>query len=531
MRRRLSLFVLLASACVFLATLYLLWIESSPSAFGTSSPSQLPYTFLGGVSFYGWAGPYGSAAALAAVALVLGSGASLLRPQLQTRLPLASAGAVLLYLALLDAANLHGSAVFEETFQHVSTHLAPGAYLGMGSAAVAFLAAVGVRWEEVARRPSVSAVAALASTAGLLAAFILPWLNVHAPQVRTGGATGYQISSVGSGVIVFIAALACFALPLWLRGGPPGGRLFAALGVAVLVGGGLSTLGGLHWPYEAWLQLGCSLGLVVLALAAGRGLRISRPPVADAAAVAAGALLVGSLFLPWQRFGGPGSSFSGWGVAEASTAGGLAVILLVLLLGYGRLSVGLAVGAAIYVAAAGSEITQLPQAQLGYGAVLGFAGAALLLVASARRLGSVPPGRRRLLLRLAPMLACAGFLAIPVATLTGRLSHRFVLDSPWHWYWLELGAILVALRLLGRWLAGPSGDDELVLLPLGLLALTVLTVVEAHSAFGRIGWEGWVGLGLSLLLVVIGWVERTSRLEKLRVPKEIWRVDRLPGES
>jgi hypothetical protein len=531
MSRRLSLLVLLASACVFLASLYLLWSESAPPAAQASTPSQIP-VFTGGVAFSGWAGIYGSAAALAAVTLVLGAGVSLLRRQLAIRLPLASAGAALLYLTLLNAAWVQGVSVFEGTFQNVSVHLARGAWLGIASAAIAFLAAVGARWEEVARRPLVPAVIALALTVGLLAAFILPWLHVHPPHARTGGAFGFEVSNLGSSVVVFIATVACFGLPLWRRGAPPGRRLCAALGMVVLVAGGLSTLGThRHWPYETWLQLGCSLGLVALALVTSRGLRISWPPIADAAAVAAASLLVASLFLPWQKFRGVGGSVSGWAIAQAPTAGGLAVILLVLLLGFRRLYVELAVGAAIYVMASGFAITQLPLTHLGYGAPLGFAGAALLLVAAARRLGSVPPDRRRLLVRLVPMLACVAFLALPVATLTERLSHQLEFYSPWHWYWLELGAILVALRLLGRWLAGPKADDELVLLPLALLALTVLTVVEAHNALDVLTWQSWLSLGLCVLLAVLGWLERTRGLESFRVPEEIWRVDRLPGES
>jgi hypothetical protein len=42
------------------------------------------------------------------------------------------------------------------------------------------------------------------------------------------------------------------------------------------------------------------------------------------------------------------------------------------------------------------------------------------------------------------------------------------------------------------------------------------------------GWESWVSFGLCLLLAVLGWLERTNRLESFRVPEEIWRVDRLP---
>ncbi len=44
MRRRLPLFALLASASAFLASLYLLWIESKLNA------------FYGGAALYGWAG-------------------------------------------------------------------------------------------------------------------------------------------------------------------------------------------------------------------------------------------------------------------------------------------------------------------------------------------------------------------------------------------------------------------------------------------------------------------------------------------
>ena len=373
---------------------------------------------------------------------------------------------------------------------------------------------------------------ALALTIGLLAAFILPWLRVHAPYVGSG-ATGYQFSGVHDTVGIFIALLACLSLPVSGPRMPPGRRLAATLGLGVLVAGGLSTLGTTtHWRYEEWLQLGCSLGLVALALAASRGLRSSRLPIAGAGAAAAASLLVASMFLPWQKTscgGGPCSSTSGWTMTESAIAGGLAVILLVLLLGFRRLSVELAVGVAIYATAAGFAATQFPRAHLGYGAPLGFAGAALLLVAAARRIGNVPPSRKRLLVRLAPIAVCLGFLAIPVATIIRRLGQAPDFHSPWqYWYWLTVGAILVALRLLGRWLGGPKADDELVLLPLVLLALTVLALTVTHRAFGVIGWESWVSIALCVLLAVLGWLERTRRLDSFRVPEEIWRVDRLP---
>jgi hypothetical protein len=257
-------------------------------------------------------------------------------------------------------------------------------------------------------------------------------------------------------------------------------------------------------------------------------------PVADAAAVAAASLLVFSMFLPWQKICGPGSgacaTYSGWTLADSATAGGLVVILLVLLLGFRRLFVELAVGAAIYVTAAGFATTQPHEhANLGYGAPLGFAGAALLLVAAVRRLPTVPTGQKRRLTRLLPTVACLGFLALPIATLTERFAPRLDFDSPWrYWSWLGVAGILVALRLLGRWVGGPKADDELVLLPLALLVLTVFAVILTRRTFGTVSWESWASIGICLLLTVLGWLERSGGLENFRVPEEIWRVDQLP---
>lgn len=531
MRRRLSLFVLLAASCVFLASLYLTWVASAgPNATLNNSPQGLLNLFSGGISYNGW-GAYGQVAALLALALVAGVGASLLRSQLVTRLPWSSCGLALLYLALLNAAELHGVGVFRGAFAHHRVHLGAGAYVGLASASVAFLAAVAARRDVLTRRPTVPTAVAFALTICLLTAFILPWLHVRVPRVGRGAAIAYQLSSLGHTQVVFIALLGCFGLPLWRRRTPPGGCLAAALGLAVLVAGVLSTLGThVHWPYEAWLQLGCALGLVALALATERGQRLSMPPVADVAAVVAGSLLIASMFLPWQKTcaGESCLSQSGWTLTGSATAGGLAVVLLVLLLGLRGLFVELAVGAAVYVMVTGLEVTQLRLTHLGYGAPLGFAGAALLLVAAARRL-RVRREPRRLLTRLVPIAACLGFLAIPVLTLTGRLSPQLEIESPWRLYWVEVAAVLLAIRLLGRWLGGPKDDVELVLLPLALLAVTALDLIDIRTE--GISWQGWASVVLCAILVAFGWIERNGGLERLRVPDEVWRVDRLPGEN
>lgn len=41
-------------------------------------------------------------------------------------------------------------------------------------------------------------------------------------------------------------------------------------------------------------------------------------------------------------------------------------------------------------------------------------------------------------------------------------------------------------------------------------------------------WGAIILVELCLLLAVFGWIEEDRGLEGLRVPEEIWRVDRLP---
>lgn len=521
MRERVPLVVLLVSSLAFLASLYLTWVAGGPRAVDNSPTGVLD--LFSGISYGGW-GPYGQAAAVMALALGAAAGASLLRPRMSDRLPLATSALSLVFFAVLDAAEAHGSGVFRGAFERVHVHLALGAYVGVASAAVACFAVLVLRWGELFRRPSTPEVLAQGLTFGVLAAFLLPWLHVRVPHVGRG-ATGYQITYVGDDAVIFAAAGAIFALLLWRRGTPPGRRLGAVAGIAVLVGASLSPLGvHRHWPYEVVLELGCVLGLLVLALATARDLRIPRPAFTDLAAVAAAALLVVSLSLPWDGIcAGTCAASSGWAQADTVTAGGLAVILAALLLGSGRFAVELAVAAAIYVTAAGVQLTELTR--LGYGAPLGFAGAALLLLASAARLRTVPINPRRVLVRLVPIATCLAFLAIPVAALTSTFPSRPALDSPWRVFWLEVAAIVVALRLLGRWLTRPRHDEELVSLPLALLALTTLDLIVIRS---QIGWEGWASAGLCVLLLALGWFERSRGLRGFRLPEEIWRVDRLP---
>jgi hypothetical protein len=79
-------------------------------------------------------------------------------------------------------------------------------------------------------------------------------------------------------------------------------------------------------------------------------------------------------------------------------------------------------------------------------------------------------------------------------------------------------AVLLAAILLGA--SAFLGE-----LALGLLGLTALELIYER---GEIGWEDWASVVLCLLLVALGWLERNGGLEKLLVPEEIWRFDRLP---
>jgi hypothetical protein len=323
--------------------------------------------------------------------------------------------------------------------------------------------------------------------------------------------------------------IASFGLTFWFGVRSPLKRLSAAAVLLVLVLGGFSVLGThTHWPYEAWLAIGCAVGLLALAVASNRERPIVPLQRADAVALTGATVLLGSLFLNWQGscgFGGPNrtcSVLNGW---SGGLTGGLAGILVVLLLGFRYLSPELAVTIAIYVLGSGFALTA--HGSLGYGAFVGFAGAALLLVA----LGSLPRKPVHADARLIPVAASVAFLAIPVATLSGRLSTNIEINGGWRLPLLEAAAIVVGLRLIGRWLSGPAADLELLVLPVALCAFTALDLGEKQRVH-FIGWEGWLAVFLSVLLVVLGWFGQRGGLDSFRIPDEIWRIDRIStGEN
>jgi hypothetical protein len=322
--------------------------------------------------------------------------------------------------------------------------------------------------------------------------------------------------------------VASFGLTFWFGRRRSLKRLAAAAVILVLVVGGFSVLGThAHWPYQAWLAIGCAVGLLALAVASNRERPRAALRRADAVALTGATVLLASLFFNWQTFcaSGPNRTCyvsNGWG---GGLTGGLTGILVVLLLGFRYLSPELAVTIAIYVLGAGLAYTA--HGSLGYGAFAGFAGAALVLVAVALQ----PMTRIRAGVRLIPVAASFAFLAIPVAALSDRLSTEIEINGSWRLLLLEAAAIVVALRLIGRWLSGPAADVELLVLPVALLALTGFDLAE-RLHIHVIGWEGWLALALCLLLVVLGWLGQRGSLDNFRIPDEIWRVDRISaGEN
>jgi hypothetical protein len=510
-KTRLPLLAILGSSLAFLASLFLNWTSAAPVEHKVGALGIID--LYDAFSWNGWASTFGEAAAVAAVALALCALVSIFRPAREALLPFGGCATAVAILTLVNAAELRA---FNSTYQGLPVHLGPGAYVGGAAALTAFLSAAWVSHDEISERWTAAAATLL--TIGLVAAFVLPAVNGHSFQGLPG-------LSWGTAVMFLTAS---FGLTFWFGEGAPRKRLAAAVVILVLVVGGFSVLGThMHWPYEAWLATGCATGLVALAAASSR----ERPPAAlgraDAVALTGATLLLASLFFNWQRSCGFGPTRRCYveNMWSGGLTGGLVGILLVLLVGFRHFSPELAVTIAIYVMGAGFGYTAY--GSLAYGAFAGFAGAALLLVAVGLQLRK--PVRAGI--RLVPVFYCVAFLAIPVATLTGRLSTEMQISGEWRLILLKAAAIVVGLRLIGRWLSGRAADDELVVLPVALLALTSLDLGERQH-FYFIGWEGWLGLALCVLLLVLGWIGQRGSLDNFRIPDEIWRIDRISaGEN
>ncbi|HEX6700751.1 MAG TPA: hypothetical protein VF101_08485 [Gaiellaceae bacterium] len=545
MRRAWPVFLLLAGGLAFLASLYMPWQEAScgPRCGDGGDVFGLLNLFPEGLSIDGWSSGIGDAAALVALSLAGGAIAALVRPNLTKRLPLGLSALVASYFAFAVAAQSRSFGNQRQVgLTGIDFHYAYGAYLGVAGGVVALLAAAALRRGELARERSASRAAALVLGLALLVSFLLPWQ-------RIGGQQPIKFLGIESPAAVLAAVAACLAVASWTSRSSVGERLGVSATTALFTGAavGAVTLGASR-AYGAWLALGLALALVLIAVFGApsvvRLVRLSSQAVATAAAAA---LLVAAFFLPWQKVCYPSSADLGpyagrcvstdaWVTIAGSAAAPLAMMVLVMSLGWRRLHtqvVELVAGIALLVATLGFEVAapDLPGFRVGYGAIVGFSAAAVLMVLAVARLRPGPLDRTRLLLRVVPMAACLAYLVIVVVpwwdVLPGRVQAQSFarFSSP---SWLTVAGVLLALHLLTSWARRIAVPGEsaypLVLLPLALLALAAAELVRFRDV--GITWGGGLVVGLCIVLAVLGGIEQREGLESFRVP-ELLRVDRL----
>lgn len=523
MRGRIPLFVLLASALTFLASLFLPWITvtEGQGLFDQVAPGRPD----------GWVAGPGDVAVLLVIAIVVVGIAVLRHPRFAAGLPIAGLGVALGYFAVAVAVTVRSPGLFRGvTWTY-------GFYLGLASAGVVVLSGLTCRssafpWP----RDATDVTAAVLGTA-LLVSFLLPWYGFASPT--------YTVYGVGLPTAA-IVALSLILGAGWLHGDTGRHwRLPLAIAVAVLTGGTAGAV--LPAPlsainrYGMWIGIGCAVSLVALEAARAWPVRVPDLPHRLAAVrLGAAVLLIVALFLPWLEFHAFGTlhGSDGWYPSTGAAAGSLCLLLLAALALPELENYGLDASVAIVIfvsalATAFREETFIYR--IGYGAFVGIAAAGVLLFTALMRLrpGGVEP--RRVLERAVPLAAsilCVAAVIVP---------SWFVLPQAWRYQaapltnWLAVPALLLALYLVRLWVTRvqvPSRaktGSRLTVAPLVLLTLPSLELIRNRDA--EISWGAVILVGLCLLLAIFGWVEESRGLEGFRIPEEIWRIDRLPGEG
>jgi hypothetical protein len=532
--KRLPLYVLLASALTFLVSLFLPWRETTTSALVFGTDQGQPALFRNG-GIVGWSALAGDVAVLLVVATVLTTVAALHRPQLAPRLPIGSLGVALGYFAVAVALEVHAlGQVFSGAFTG-TPHAAPsswayGFYLGLTSAGLAVLSAVVYRWRGLPPLPGASDALAVLLGSALLVSFLLPWLGLP------GGETAnYGIQSAPAA----IAALALILGGGWLlREAGQRWRLPVAGAIAVLTGGAASDVSfSYDHRYGTWIGVGCAVSLVALEAVRAWPVRLPvLPRGLTAVRAGAAALLSVALFLPWQQLHAgltPERTADGWSLVTGAAAGGLCLLLLAFpaLPALESYVLDTVVAVAVFATVAGTAVrAESSFLRIGYGAFLGIAAAGILLVTALVPLRVGHVDRRRALARAVPLGASVLCVAAVVVSLW------FVLPVSWRFQagalsgGLAVPGVLLGLYLLRLWALRvrspePAGHG-LTLAPLVLLALASLELIRYRNA--EVIWSAVILVGLCLLLALCGWIEERRGLENVRVPDEIWRVDRLP---
>ncbi|MEK6274066.1 MAG: hypothetical protein AABM30_01855 [Actinomycetota bacterium] len=478
---------------------------------------------------------------LAAVA-----GAAWVRPGLARRLPLGRCALLAGYFGIAV-----GFQTRSETWKlGESFHYAYGAYVGLAATIIILVAAGAERRRELARYRSASLLVLLLLVAGLLVAFLLPWVqgNFYVDNEAVATFTYLGIASAAAAV----AAVFAICLPVaWSRPGATPVQRLALAGVVVLFTGAAAVsfppFSG-HRAYGVWVALGLAASLLLLSLVDGpRSLRLAQPSWRQLVAASAGALFVAALFLPWQRecydanrgfgpLGGHCLSANAWTrTLPAAAAALLALALVAAILGPRRLRlsvVELAAGFGLLVATIGFSLQEGGGGGFhvghAFGSTIGFVLAAVLIALTLVRSRFPKLNWRRAAVRLVPIAACAAYLAIIVLPWWGLLwkdFHTPPIYPPLSW--LTITGAILGLHLLGLWtrqIAGASGGAELVLLPLGLLALATVDLVNQRAEV--VTWGRSAVVSLCLVLALVGRIEQRGGLESLRIPGA-FRLDRL----
>ncbi|HKN64551.1 MAG TPA: hypothetical protein VJV76_09505 [Gaiellaceae bacterium] len=531
MRERLPLGVLLASALTLLASLFLPWREAHSTGLTITSSQGFGELVKGG-SAVGWVAGAGDVAALLVVALALATIAALRRPELAPKLPFGSLGAALAYFAAAVAVEVHalGNLVGGGFTGHpVTPHTtwAYGFYLGAASGAIAGVSGLALRRSEL-RRPGAAgdAVAGFLGIA-LLVSFLLPWIGQGNLFSRPG---------IDDPAATLAAAVLIFGAPRVRDRRRQ--RLPLVAAIAILTAGAASaTPFSTVSRYGTWIGVGCVVLLVAVEAARGWPLRLPVLPRGPAALeLGAAALLIVALFLPWQEISLTHRSWgtNGWYVVAGAAAGGLCLLLLATALvpAVENYALDLAIAVAVFGSLLGTVFRQNgPILRLGYGADVGLTAAGILLVTALLRFKPGPVERTRALALAMPLAAsvlCVAAIVVPM---------WFVLPQDWtfqatalYYGWFSAAGALLALYLVRLWALRVSGARgagyQLTLAPIALLALGALDLIRFRS--GDVVWGAVILVCLCLLLALLGWIEEHSGLAGVRVPEEIWRVDRLP---
>jgi hypothetical protein len=541
-RSRLPLLLLLASALVVLASLFMPWRAMHSNLIGplkvfSDSPGDID----------GWVRGIGDATVLVALAVVCATIAALVRPQLAAKLPLGGLGVALGYFTVAVVLQAHADSAFLQSIRtgpggftgtpariEVHASWAYGFYLGCAGGAVAVLCSLGLRRRELLLRRPVPDLVAEILGIGLLASFLLPWVERRTGLTHDVGLPGIASSAAA------VAALGVLLGAGWLLGSGRQFRLPFAVAIAVLTGGAASALALLTTGgFGRWIGVGLAVALVVVETFVTRPLRLPALP-APRIALRTGAalLLLVALFLPWQelRILPAHPETNGWAIYFGAFAGSLAVLLVVaavlpMLEAYAGRAV---VVIAFLVAALGAvpfEEDAVRFYRLGYGSFVGFAATGLLLLTVIPPLPTPRLGRDRVLMRAVAVTASVACLAAVVLPWWNVLPQTWSAEDTAVSSWVSIPAVFLALYLVRTWtrqMGRPTPTRHgLTLAPLVLLTLPALELIRGRGS--QLSWAGVILVCLCVLLALLGWIEESrGGFESVRIPAEIWRVDRLP---